>query len=118
MERQKKADAQYFEFIKIGHGRFRFTFSPFPIIMPVESRDVKVLARYSSLLKEDIIVIKLQFLLTVDFKGILMVRKRFIQNFAIWIEDMVDAINDNLDWQHCAQYDLERMVVELVGREV
>lgn len=118
MKKQKKSDAQYFEFIKIGHGRLRFSFSPFPVIMPFESRDVKLLARYSGLLKEDVIAIKLPFMLSIDFKGILMIRKKFIQNFAIWIEDMVDAINDNLDWQHCAQYDLERMVVELLRKNV
>ena len=118
MEKQVKSDAQYFEFIKRGYGALRFTISPFPIIMPSNSRDVNLMARYCGLLPEDLVIIKIPFLLTVDFRGFLMIRKKFAQLFAPWIEDLVDAINDNLDWQHCAQHDMERMVVELLGREV
>ncbi|MBD3340192.1 MAG: hypothetical protein GF353_13855 [Candidatus Lokiarchaeota archaeon] len=117
-ESQKKTNAQYFEFKKNFHGNLRFSISPYPILMPDESRDVKLLARYNGILPEDQIVIKIPFLLNINFRGILMIRKKFISNFAIWIEDLVDTINDNLDWQHCAQHDLERMVVELLGREV
>ncbi len=117
-EAQKKKNAQYFEFKKRWYGSLRFSISPYPIMLPAKSRDVQLLARYHGVFPDDQIVIKIPFLLNIDFKGILMIRKKFIQNFAVWIEDLVDEINDNLDWQHCAQHDLERMVVELLGREV
>ncbi len=118
MTRQKKDDALGFEFIKRGYGSLRFTISPFPIIMPTNSRDACIMARYCGLLSDDLVVIKIPFMLTVDFGGFLMIRKQFARTFAPWIEDLVDAINDNLDWQHCAQYDMERMVVEMLPKEV
>jgi|GEM_PF-6672652 len=118
MTRQKKDDALYFEFIKRGYGSLKVTISPFPIIMPTNSRDACIMARYCGLLSDDLVVIKIPFMLTVDFGGFLMIRKQFGRTFAPWIEDLVDAINDNLDWQHCAQYDMERMMVELIGREI
>lgn len=118
MQKQVKNDALYFEFVKRGYGSLRFTVSPFPIIMPVQSRDANIMARYCGALPDDLVVIKVPFKLTVDFRGFFMIRKHFANTFAPWIEDLVDAINDNLDWQHCAQYDLERMVVEMLPKEV
>ncbi len=113
MEHQYKDDAPYFEFIKPDAGAIRFTISPFPIIMSDESRDKNLISRYCDTPLEDFVLFKIPFLLSIRFKGFKMINKSFLQEYAPWIEDLVDAINNNLDWQHCAQHDMERMVVEM-----
>jgi hypothetical protein len=114
---QKKKEAGYFEFVS-QYGSVRFTISPFPIMMPDDSRDKQLIARYCKLFQEDIIAIKIPFMMAVDFRGLRPLRKRFSEKFAPWIEDLVEAIQHKIDWQHCAKHDLERMVVDLLGREV
>jgi hypothetical protein len=117
MQGQTKKGAAYFEFVS-QYGSVRFTISPFPIMMPMDSRDRQLIARYSGVLQEDVVAIKIPFMMTVDFRGLRPLRKKFSEKFAPWIEDLVEAIQHNIDWQHCAQHDLERMVVELLGKEV
>lgn len=87
-------------------------------MMPIDSRDGQLIARYCGALQEDVVAIKIPFMMTVDFRGLRPLRKKFSEKFAPWIEDLVEAIQHNIDWQHCAQHDLERMVVELLGKEV
>jgi len=117
MQDQTKKGAAYFEFVS-QYGSVRFTISPFPIMMPIDSRDRQLIARYCGALQEDIVAIKIPFMMAVDFRGLRPLRKKFSEKFAPWIEDLVEAIQHNIDWQHCAQHDLERMVVELLGKEV
>jgi hypothetical protein len=117
MKDQTKKGAGYFEFIS-QYGSVRFTISPFPIMLPIDSRDRQLIARYCGAMQEDIVALKIPFKLTVDFRGLRIMRKKFADMFAPCIEDLVDAVNHKIDWQHCAQHDLERMVVELLGKEV
>jgi len=112
LQGQKKKDAGNFQFVS-KHGSMLFTISSFPVIMPLGSRDVNVIARYCGIPTEELVVIKVPVAMTVDFRVPLIRYKDFIENIATWIEDLVNAVKQNLDWQHCAQHDLERMVVEL-----
>jgi len=112
LQGQKKKDAGYFKFVS-KRGMVLFIISPFPVMMPLGSRDVNVIARCCDTPKEELVVVKVPVAMTVNFRIPLVGYKEFIENIASWIEDLVNAVKQNLDWQHCAQYDLERMVVEL-----
>lgn len=114
---QEKKNAGYFEFVS-GYGSVRFTISPFPIVMGGDERDAHLISRYCGLSKDNLIVIKIPFMMTVDFRGLRPLRKKFSEKFAPWIEDLVDAVEHNLDWQHCAQHDMERMVKELLKQKI
>jgi Ca2+/Na+ antiporter len=114
---QKKSEFGFFEFAS-KYGKILFAISPFPIIMGRDSRDTELISRYCHNLKEESIVIKIPFVLEIDLKGPKIIDPEFIDIYAPWLEDLIDYVQHNLDWQHCAQYDLERMAVELLGKEV
>ena len=114
---QTKAGKGFFEFIS-KYGKFKFLISPFPILMRRGWRDSSLISHYCHLLEEDTITIKVPFALEIDFRGIKIMRKEFREIYAPFLEDLVDYFQHNMDWQYCAQYDLERMVVEMAGREV
>ena len=114
---QKKDEFGFFEFTS-KYEKIQFSISPFPIIMRQGSRDSQLVSRYCHNLEEDTITIKIPVAFEIDFKGLKIVKKEFRDIYARWLEDLIDYIQHNLNWQHCAQYDMEQMVVELLGREV
>lgn len=113
---QKKDGKSYFEFTS-KYGNFRFTISPFPIIVPEGWRDSVLISRYCNTKEKDIRAIKIPFALEFNFRGVKIVSKEFRQIYAPLLEDLVNYFQHSLDWQYCAQHDMERMVVELLGKE-
>ena len=112
---QKKDEFGYFEFTS-EYGKIQFSINPFPVIMRQDSRDSQLISRYCHNSEQDTIAIKIPFALEIDFKGLKIVKKEFRDIYAPWLEDLIDYIQHNLDWQHCAQHDLERMVSELLRK--
>ena len=113
---QKKAGKGYFEFGS-KYGNFRFAISPFPLVVPEGWRDSALIARYCGLAEKDIRAIKVPFAVELNFRGVKTVGDNFRKFYAPLLEDLVNYFQHSLDWQYCAQYDLERMVVELLGKE-
>jgi len=115
-EKQKKGFGQHFELVS-RHGRIKFTLSPFPILMP-PSRDLEIAARYCQTEPEKMILIKVPVLMKVDIGGFRALGTGFTKLVVPWIEELVERMHHDLDWQYCIQHDLERMVVEMMrGRE-
>lgn len=111
---RKRTGAAFFEFSG-KNNKIRFTISPFPFVVSPAARDLQILARYCELPAEKIIGIKIPFMLTLEFKGFGIVTKKTNERIAPWIENLVEYFQENLDWQYCAQQDLERMIVELMS---
>ena len=117
VEEQKSAEGYDQVIIRLEsvYGSVTFTINPLAQRLRASGREGAILLKYCGVSASDanLWAAKFHIQAKAEFGGVRIFTRRFREDIFPWAEKATEFVHRHLDWQHCLEAELERMIVDL-----